>query len=157
MASMSEYVCNSLVLTTTYTEMTFRKENPPAIQLHISIADLTQMVQGGIFGTENPASCALLRNLESFTTYIAYSKEHYKLEVEKRQEEERLCRKEQAARQYELQLLWLAEGCIHELEREIAHLRMRTGDSNMVHGNPRSLRTPNGWEDNTNGYPYARS
>jgi len=45
MAGMSEYVSNSLVLTTTYVEM---KENPPAIQLRISIDDLTQMVQGGI-------------------------------------------------------------------------------------------------------------
>ena len=48
MAGMSEYVSNSLVLTTAYVEMAFHKENPPAIQLCISIDDLTQMVQGGI-------------------------------------------------------------------------------------------------------------
>jgi hypothetical protein len=157
MASMSEYVCNSLVLTTTYIEMACHEENPPAIQLRISIDDLTQMVQGGIFGTTHPASGALLRNLESFTTYIVYSKERYQLEVEKQQEEERLRREEQAARRHELQLLRLAQEHIHELEREIVHLRMCAGEYNMVLGNPRSLHTPNGWEDNFNTYPYARS
>jgi len=115
------------------------------------------MVQDGIFGTANPASGALLRNLESFATYIAYSKERYQIEVEKRQEEERLRRKEQVARQQELQLLRAAVGRIHELEREIACLRVCTGESNATHWNPhpQSVRTPNGWEDDSDAYPYA--
>lgn len=115
------------------------------------------MVQDGIFGTANPTSGALLRNLESFATYIVYLKEWYQIEVEKWQEEERLRRKEQVARQQELQLLRAAVGRIHELEREIACLRVCTGESNATHWNPhpQSVRTPNGWEDDSDAYPYA--
>lgn len=112
------------------------------------------MVRGGIFGTANPAAGALLRNLDSFTLYIAHAKERYEMEVEKREEAERLRRIEEAARQHVSQQLRLAEGRILELEREVA--RLSAGESNAVQGNLPYCDTTNGWEGNFDAYRYAR-
>ena len=156
MASMNEYVCNSICFD--YNLHIPCHKDPPAIQLSISVETFTKMVEDGIFGPSSPASGALQRNLQSYDTFIAYSKERHQIEVEKREEEERLRRKGEAAQAHALQLLRFAQGRIHELQQEIAYLRsMHVQEWNTMQGNPQSLSTTNNWRANSDAYPYACS
>lgn len=83
------------------------------------------MVQSGYFG-ENPASNALQRNLQSYATYIAYSKEQYKLEVARRE---------------------VAEKRVYKLQQEVAYLRLMHSKNNAVEGNQQYLGDPDGqWQ-----------
>lgn len=83
------------------------------------------MVQGGYFG-ENPASNALQCNLQSYATYIAYSKQQYKLEVARRE---------------------LAEELVYKLQQEVAYLRSMQSENNVVEGNQQYLSDPDGqWQ-----------
>lgn len=149
MASATEHVSNLAVLAMKFTEITCNKEDPTAIELRISLSDLTKMVQSGVFGTASPTSFALQQNLQSYTTYIAYSKERYQMEVARRREEERLRRQEEAARQ-------LAEQRVYQLRLEVAYLRwMLTGQHDAGQGNLQSLGPPDEWQGDLNAYPYV--
>lgn len=146
MASTSEYVSNPLIPTKKSAEITCLEKDPPAIELRISLKHFTTLVQGGIFG-ENPASNALRRNLQSYASYIAHSQQQYKLEVTRRQVEERLRKQEEILRKQEEAARQLAEQRVDNLQQELAVLRFILSENNSAGGNLLYPGNPDGqWQ-----------